>query len=91
MILLQAMAKKLKVLAMFCDISALETALDDTITDKKELLKVACGFCEKNFKYRSTMLEHVALKHKKDELLEKFAESSDDLQLAGMLACCDLT
>ena len=38
MILIQAMAKKLKVLAMFCDISALETALNDIITDTKELL-----------------------------------------------------
>ena len=61
MILMQGMAKKLKVLAMLWDISALETALDDTITYKKELLKVACGFCEKTFKYKSTMLEHVAL------------------------------
>ena len=78
---MQGMAKKLKVLAMLWDISALDTALDDTITDNKELLKVACGFCQRNFKYMSTMLEHVALKHKKEELLEKFTESFVDLQV----------
>ena len=81
MILMQVMAKKLNVLAKQWDIPALEAALADTMADKKEMLKVACGFCEKTFKYRSTMLEHVALKHKKDELLENFAESFDDLQV----------
>ena len=78
---MQAVARKLKVLAMFCDISALETALDDIITDTKELLKMAYEFYNKIFKYKSTMLEHVALKHKKRELLKKFVASFVDYQV----------
>ena len=69
---MQAGAKKLYVLAMSMGIAPLVTALEAVISIQKATLP--CTICAKEFKFRSVLLEHIAVKHMKQELMTDYAE-----------------
>ena len=72
MFLMQAMAWRLREVGVYLDVPALVEAVDNVLIDKA---KVSCSVCEKTFKYRSVMLEHMAVKHLREELMNNFPES----------------
>ena len=57
---MQAMAWKLHELAVYLDVPALVEAVNIVLIDKTN---VSCSVCQRAFKYRSVMLEHMAVKH----------------------------
>ena len=69
---MQVGAKKLNVLAMSLGIEPLVTALEAVLSIKKATLP--CTICEQEFKFRSFLLEHIAVKHMKNELITDYSE-----------------
>ena len=89
MYLVQGGAKKLKFLAMSLDIAPLVTALEGVLAANKAML--ACNLCGKEFKYRSVLHEHIAVKHKKQDLLAQYPECFDNKQVQlTFLVCLDM-
>ena len=69
---MQVGAKKLNVLAMTLGIEPLVAAFEAVLSIKKATLP--CTICEKEFKFRSVLLEHIADKQMKHELMTDYAE-----------------
>ena len=69
---MQVGAKKLNVLAMSLGIEPLVTALEAVLSIKKATLP--CTLWVKEFKFRSVLLEHIAVKHMKNELMTDYPE-----------------
>ena len=78
MFLMQAMTWRLQELGVYLDVPALVEAVDNVLIDKA---KVSCSVCQRAFKYRSVMLEHMAVKHLREELQKDFPESFQNKQV----------